>query len=328
MHCWITAFAPEQAAITGPPSTFLYETDAQRHNLIKENDLVIFYHADRVAAAAQVESIQVERHSETIPCCPLCKVARIQIRKRKPQRPFRCFYGHEFATPDHRTKDALLHAAVLSPHYAQITADIAIAELRPFEFTSSRHVKLRSADLVAVCTYIARRDRRAAPIFQNWLDQHHKEISENSASRNASSPSLPAAVDLAGTGTPHCGSNALRDKLIARYGARCMISGSTVLTLLRGCPVSRHQVGKDIHPANGIILRADLCNLFDLNLIGLDPETLELTVHAALSNTEYQSFSGRRLIFARYKRVDMRAIRRRWEEFLKASAEAPPASAI
>ena len=91
--------------------------------------------------------------------------------------------------------------------------------------------------------------------------------------------------------------------LISRYGARCMISGCSVLALFEACHVGRYQGPEDSHPANGILLRSDLHTLFDLDLIGLNPTDMEVTIHTDLLGTEYEKFAGTRLLMGGSKGV-------------------------
>jgi hypothetical protein len=43
------------------------------------------------------------------------------------------------------------------------------------------------------------------------------------------------------------------------------------------------------------LLRADLHTLFDLDLIGIEPKTRTVAIHARLMATEYARFSGQRV---------------------------------
>ena len=62
------------------------------------------------------------------------------------------------------------------------------------------------------------------------------------------------------------------------YGAskryRCMVSGCQLVDLLEAAHIRPYRGENDNHPSNGLLLRADLHTLFDLDLLGIDPETL------------------------------------------------------
>ncbi|WP_416235651.1 HNH endonuclease [Nodularia sp. UHCC 0506] len=49
------------------------------------------------------------------------------------------------------------------------------------------------------------------------------------------------------------------------------------------------------HPSNGLLLRADLHNLFDLNLIAINPQTMKVHISPILKKTEYRTIEGKKL---------------------------------
>ena len=46
---------------------------------------------------------------------------------------------------------------------------------------------------------------------------------------------------------------------------------------------------------NGLLLRADIHTLFDLDLIGINPKTLEVELAEVLKNSVYSELAGRKL---------------------------------
>ncbi|WP_442941085.1 HNH endonuclease [Nostoc sp.] len=49
------------------------------------------------------------------------------------------------------------------------------------------------------------------------------------------------------------------------------------------------------HPSNGLLLRADLHTLFDLNLIAINPITMKIHISPTLEKTEYKTIDGKNL---------------------------------
>ena len=49
------------------------------------------------------------------------------------------------------------------------------------------------------------------------------------------------------------------------------------------------------HPANGLLLRADMHDLFDLGLVAVDADSLRLRLAGELAGTEYEQYEGQRL---------------------------------
>jgi predicted restriction endonuclease len=86
-----------------------------------------------------------------------------------------------------------------------------------------------------------------------------------------------------------------RRKLIAAYGGRCAITASDALQTLEAAHIIAYDGPKTNHPANGILLRADLHILFDLGLLTVNPHTYEVRVSPALMNSSYAEYNGLKL---------------------------------
>jgi hypothetical protein len=110
------------------------------------------------------------------------------------------------------------------------------------------------------------------------------------------------------------GQQAFRDALRRRYGTRCMISGCPLLDILEAAHIKPYRGGGDHHPANGLLLRADLHTLFDLNLIGIEPVTLTVHVHEEAKLAGYGEYDGVILKCGQDEPSDD-ALTLRWESF-------------
>jgi hypothetical protein len=120
----------------------------------------------------------------------------------------------------------------------------------------------------------------------------------------------------------------LREKLCRACGERCAMTGSCVKDLLEVAYVIPFPSG-DVHALeNAMLLRSDIHTLWDLNLIGVEPQSQKIYVSSRLSGTSYEKLAGRTLL----SRLDGsslsgEALRERWRLFAnahpKASAERP-----
>jgi len=320
MQCWI-AVTPSPSAAHTPRSAltaYTYETDDRSKKQIAADDLVFLRDQRRLLAVARVESVSAEKREQVVPKCPVCGVAKIEMRKKR-DLPYRCFHGHQFAVPAEARQLTVINTAHFPNDVVRIAAQIEPAELRPFEFTNSRHVKLKLGDISGLCGYVARRDHNLGPILKSWLRSRTVELADRDADA-----ALETQLDVVCEQDrpfqairTRRGVHTFRDKLINRYGARCMISGCSVLALIEACHVGKYQGPEDNHPANGILLRSDLHTLFDLDLIGINPSDMQVVIHPGLKGTEYEKFAGARMMFDSEKSVDMRALRSRWEQFAR-----------
>ncbi len=84
-----------------------------------------------------------------------------------------------------------------------------------------------------------------------------------------------------------------RKKLIEAYSGQCVISGCDALQTLEAAHIMPYNGPKTNHPANGLLLRADLHVLFDLGLIAIDPSSLKVLLAPVLKNTTYAKYEGK-----------------------------------
>lgn len=110
------------------------------------------------------------------------------------------------------------------------------------------------------------------------------------------------------------GQRNFRDALRERYGNRCLVCGCEVLAVLEAAHISPYRGESDNHPDNGLLLRADVHTLFDLDLLGIEPEKMLVELHPALEK-EYSRFSGIRLNCPAGKRPSLEAMRQRYTLF-------------
>lgn len=85
------------------------------------------------------------------------------------------------------------------------------------------------------------------------------------------------------------GQRVFRERLLTAYGGRCVISNSSVEAVLEAAHISPYRGDATNDPRNGLLLRADIHTLFDLNLLTVLPD-LTVRVAPELRSTHYASF--------------------------------------
>lgn len=84
-----------------------------------------------------------------------------------------------------------------------------------------------------------------------------------------------------------------RSDLLKAYGNKCAITGCDAIEVLEAAHIVAYR-GKDTnHVQNGILLRADIHTLFDRGLMGVDPETWKIVLHADLKGSDYRDLHGK-----------------------------------
>jgi putative restriction endonuclease len=87
-----------------------------------------------------------------------------------------------------------------------------------------------------------------------------------------------------------------RRNLIDRYGC-CLITGCQVEEVLEAAHIYPYHGHQTNLIENGLLLRSDIHRLFDLCLITISPETLEVLISPSLKESVYYEFHGRKLAF-------------------------------
>jgi uncharacterized protein YjbI with pentapeptide repeats len=89
------------------------------------------------------------------------------------------------------------------------------------------------------------------------------------------------------------GQSQFRQSLLEAYNSRCAITGCNAQEALEAAHIIPYRKTENNHPSNGLLLRADLHTLFDLNLIAIDPETMKIHLAPSLRCTNYGELEGK-----------------------------------
>lgn len=98
------------------------------------------------------------------------------------------------------------------------------------------------------------------------------------------------------------GQSQFREALLAAYGGRCAMSGCATTAVLEAAHIVPFRGSETNHVQNGLLLRADLHTLFDLDLLTIDPDSLVIDVHEALRDSDYATLNGKALRRPKLKR--------------------------
>lgn len=111
------------------------------------------------------------------------------------------------------------------------------------------------------------------------------------------------------------GQSSFRESLIKAYGARCMITGCDILAVIEAAHIKPFRGAKDHKVENGLLLRADIHTLFDLNLLAISPDDLLIRTHLRLKGTEYEALDKKPLWLPGDRKLSKEALKSRWDEF-------------
>lgn len=115
------------------------------------------------------------------------------------------------------------------------------------------------------------------------------------------------------------GQQRFRDELRRTHGDRCLVTGCRALEVLEAAHISPYRGEQDHHVQNGLLLRADVHTLFDLDLLGFEPDSLRVSVHPELDE-EYANLAGRALAVLPDVCLSPAALRLRFAQFQRRCA--------
>ncbi len=110
------------------------------------------------------------------------------------------------------------------------------------------------------------------------------------------------------------GQRQFRDALRERYQNRCVVTDCKIVAILEAAHINPYRGENDNHPANGLLLRADIHTLFDLDLLGVEPTQLRVELHPTLLG-EYGHLAGILIRCPESKRPSRDALELRYKLF-------------
>jgi hypothetical protein len=112
------------------------------------------------------------------------------------------------------------------------------------------------------------------------------------------------------------GREEFRDALRKRYRSQCVVTGCKVLDVLEAAHINPYRGEKDDDWKNGLLLRADIHTLFDLDLLGIHPKTLTIEIHRRLKDDEtYSMLEGESLRCDKKLQPSEEALTKKYKEF-------------
>jgi hypothetical protein len=91
------------------------------------------------------------------------------------------------------------------------------------------------------------------------------------------------------------GQREFRAALLEAYESKCAMTGCGVVDVLEAAHIHRYMGKGTSIVSNGLLLRADVHTIFDLNLVSVDTRTMLICVAPSLTGTIYEELNGRPL---------------------------------
>lgn len=292
-----------------PSAVYRYDSDVANHRNVRPADVAIVRSSSGVLGIATIEAVVEGTAPKARQRCPVCSSASIKARTTQLPR-WRCTSGHLFDEP----VEDMVEVATFEAHYVSTfqacppemtLAALASAVMRPSNQMSIKELDLAHLEPILLC------NAASAAIIRNYtrsLDVVSTERTADGETKSIIEERKRVLREIA----VRRGQAQFRRRLIDRYGARCQISGCTFLGLIEAAHVSPYALSSDNSADNGLLLRTDLHTLFDLGLLGINSQTLEISVHPDAKLAGYDLFDGKLLHVDGIFRPGQGALEERW----------------
>ncbi len=301
-----------------PRSSYQYDSLVPYHRQLKPKDLVLIRQDDVLLGAANVESIEETQHKRAVYHCPVCDTTDIHRRKTR-QPEFRCGRGHEFPSRREEMVDCVKFVAHFERTFVPIDDAFPLSEVRNASLSASDQASIRPIaisgiwePLVAAVPNI----RSLLPTAQYLSADSSTDSGDHSSEGEESFSEDDLRDRVMREIARRRGQRAFRRALHFRFGGQCAVTGCNLADVLEAAHILPYRGPQHNSPDNGLLLRADLHTLFDLDLIGIEPETLTIRVHPSVATSEYMTVDGARLRCLDGRVPSRRALEWRWLRFM------------
>jgi putative restriction endonuclease len=310
---------------------YRYDSNVANHRNVTAGDLVLLRDRNRLIGIAQVESITSKPGQKTMLRCPECGITDLKGRVHK--RPeFRCDRGHEFEHPREDVIDVTAYEAHYANTYEEAPDAVPVAEIKAAAPRRSDQLSIEEVDVSRferslVLAYPATLDVLARFYQLRTLDPDDASDDPSIPDERSDDTAVQRDSYASSVGDTRKsvlralkerrGQRKFRNALLKRYGAACAITGCNMLDVLEAAHIWPLRGDEDNHPENGLVLRADIHTLFDLDRLAIEPTSLKIHLAPKLrEDATYRMLHAQSLRVMLAVRPALGPLERRWETFL------------
>lgn len=278
---------------------------------LRVDDIAVIINKNEILGLTRISKILISEGTKTIRRCPLCSTTTIDIRKRK--RPiYRCNKGHEFSKLVEEVKKVKKYKAIYSD-YISVTKNLyELKQLRPYYINgynqnmSIQKLSFDALDLFGQVIKKINKELTKLPPNQGLTEEEYSEYIQN---ENDERDAVLKAIKI------RRGQQNFRKQLLKIYNSTCIITGCKIVDILEAAHINPYRGTKDNHPSNGLLLRADIHTLFDLNFIAINPKSFAVELSAKLLNSDYNIFNKLKLDKGKLKFISCDLLEKKWQNF-------------
>lgn len=296
-----------------------YDSNMANCKQVKEGDIVLVVDKEIILGFAIIAFIKISQGKKKIIKCPKCESRSIEIRKvKKPT--YKCQHNHEFDVPLIEMESVTKYSALYEGNFIKAPSVFTVEKLRRFYKSYNQNLsiqELRGRFFEKHFTHIPLLLRAGLEIIldaDEALDENDDYPVNTVYTPNNTDERQTVLKQI----KARRGQKQFRDKLIKKYGPVCMVTGCTILHIIEACHINPYKGEKDNDVNNGLLFRTDIHTLFDLNLVGIEPESLTIHIKKDFLKNGYEDWHLKKLLHCTAnKQPASKALEIRWAEFNK-----------
>jgi hypothetical protein len=295
-----------------PVRVHRYDSNVGNSRHVANGDLAVVRDTSGLIGIGIISRIEEKAGTKQLARCPVCSTTAIKQRAARSPA-YRCSQGHEFDQPRAEMIPVQHYEAHYGSTWISLAATMDNSILRTVTIGEGRQNSIQEIDVAGFVDRITGIRPETQVLLASFLQAWSPSTVD--AQNDGYVPSFAdGRVKIVRAISERRGQSKFRNGLIGRYGARCMISSCDLLAVVEAAHIWPYRGEKDNELSNGLLLRSDLHTLYDLDLIGIEPETLEIHGAAVLKGTQYAELVGRTLNCSGAK-PNSDALSRRWNSF-------------
>lgn len=303
-----------------PGRSYKYDSEVANHLQLTKGDLVVVRDKDEVRGLALIQSIEITLNTvKNRQRCTQCGSTAIKARRSMVPK-WRCHSCvAAFDVPILEMAAVTSYEAKFGKTFRSMQNPTPVSLIRPLVLRPSDQMSMAELDVRLLESRLIPLQPDLITLFQEFATSQtlSDEVGEQPSPINSENTYADSAVDtrmiVLKAILARRGQVRFRKALLKRYGASCMVSGCTTASVLEAAHIDPYRGDAHNHPENGLLLRSDLHTLFDLGLLAIEPNSLEIYLKSSLLQSEdYAAFAGSKLRIASNLRPSKDALLRRW----------------
>lgn len=271
-----------------------YDNNVANSKNIKANDYAIIIDKKRILGFSKIENIDQYEGKKKLLKCPECFATNITVRTTKSPK-YRCNKGHEFNTAYEDRQTVQKYSASFFKFIPIGLYPYDLLQLKPYYVNGyNQNMSMQLLSLDALSNFDNIRQLLDESALNNTISASISFVKEEENPYQGKSHDERETIYQAIKARR--GQQAFRKNLLDLYNSTCIISGCRVVDILEAVQINPNALENKHHFSNGLLLRADLHTLFDLDLIRINPEQYLIEISDKLIGSEYEQYNGLSLL--------------------------------